>query len=629
MGTTLYFATNTASRKEAGTYPVANTEYANLTPTVKNTTEGYMVPYAWRGVANLSVSTGTGTTAKVTRFGRFFSPPFAQDYTYNHPLNSSDAIQYFLADYESNLSANHCVEQCYVYVWRPSTGTKIGVIQPAAVKAPGSKEPTAASSIRSTLGSYYAPSSGSIDILAGDILVFEPFSTYTKSSSTSYTVRFYYGGATEITAENTSISAPASKVVFSVDLPLAPPSSAIASAVNYYAHIRLLGPVFAASLASKARLVISSLSDGSPLTSRLYAKQQVNAYLYTQTLLASSLKSISNLQARVPQTHLLGSILSSTSVAVAIGPDSAVGESLCLYYSGTGSKDNPVGSIGGKRNYILEGDKVTALSSSPGVSLITSHGMLGGRYRVDIDSARREVSLVIVPGIRKFSSGYGYGASVVSVGSAGAGYVVVSIDAAAATTTSLYFLVERKQNTLFLNPSESELTTGSTLYRCLYLFNESDQDVTDVTLQVFTDSTDTVQVASEYAAANPTLGYTNYRYPRSTQHKALDLTGWGGVFYLEDALQVQSELSANSLPMLIASSRVEQASDGVSVQVPAPLADQEDSTGLLQSLSFGPSLQWANIKARKGVTFWVKKVAPPSAGSPDVYSMEFRLSGNF
>lgn len=300
MATTLYFATNTASAKEPGTYPVAATNYANVTPTRVLTTEGFMIPYPWRAVANLSQTSLNATSAQTAKFGRFYSAPFATDYVYTHPVDAGSAIQYFLADYESNLSANHCIQQCYIFVWRPSTGAVVGVIQPVVVLAPGSKEPSSTASIQSTLGSYFSGTPGTINILKGDILVFEPFSTSTQAAATGYTVRFYYGGSTEITAENTVVATPASKVVFAVDLPLEMPIGAVTGAIKHKAINELRGQRFVSALLSKSRVASATLVDGSPFISKLKAHAQSGAALTTQVLMSANLKSIS--RARRPFT---------------------------------------------------------------------------------------------------------------------------------------------------------------------------------------------------------------------------------------------------------------------------------------------------------------------------------------
>lgn len=630
MGTTLYFALNTASGKEQGTYPTAATNYANVTPTASVTTEGFMIPYKWRAVANLTMSTGTGTTPKISRFGRFFSAPFAEDYTYNHPLNSADAIQYFLADYESNLSANHCVQQCHIFVWRPSTGAVVGIVQPVQTLAPGTKEPTSASKVMSTLGSYFSPTAGSINILKGDILVFEPFSTYTKSSSTSYTVRFYYGGSTDITAENTTISSPASKVVFSVDLPLEMPIGAVTGNLKYKAVMGLRGAALVSSLLAKSVIKQVTLVDGSPLISRLKVQAKVTTQLTTKALLSASLKSISKLTAWRQQAHDLSISLHSNSRVAATFPDKAVGEALNLYYSGTGSADNPTLSIGGKKGLPLAGVSFSASTSAPGIEILSCHGLRdGASYLLRINATNRSISLVHVEGIYEYTVMAAPGVSVVVVGSKESGFIVVKVDTAAMTSSDISVSATFRPNTLFLDPSAGALADGEYVYRCLYLFNDTAQAVTSVVLDVSTDSADVIGIATEFGASDVSLGgFTQYRTPISTNHKALDPTGWGGIFFMESTPQIDSELSANSLPLIIAAAPTNQASDGDTIQIPMKIEDEHDSQNRLSGLVFGPSLSWGSIPPRRGVTFWVRKYTTPGPSSDNTFKALFTVSAD-
>lgn len=628
MATSLYFTPNTGSAKEPGTYPVAATEYANLTPTVKATTEGFMLPCAWRAVSNLSLTSGANTSAQRARYGRFFSAPFATDYTYNHPLNSTDAIKYYVADYESNLAANHCVQQCHIFVWRPSTGQVVGTIQPVVVLAPGSKEPAAASSIQSTLGEYFSATPGSISILAGDILVFEPFATFTMGSTTARTIRFYYGGTTEITTENATVASPASKVVFSVDLPLQMPIGVVSGQISHKATVDLRGPRFLASLSSKSRILPVTLRDGSPFISRLKAKSSVTAPLTTQALFSASLKSISRVTAWVQQEHELQMVMTARARASASFPDAPVGEPLNLYYSGTGTAENPTLSIGGVKGPAVAGDSFTATPAAPGITILAVHGMQSNVWTVRVDPVRRSIKL-LVSALHYFTAGYTEGVSVVAVGSREAGFVVVRVDSAAATSVDIEVAAAPRLNTLFLNPSAGAIAGGETVYRCLYLFNDTDQDVTNVALTVSTDAVDTIAVATEYESAVELPGHVAAKRPRTIHHRALDLTGWGGVFFLEDMPQVHAELSINSLPAIISASSPPQATDGVTIQVPMRLADDADSTGRLTGLIFGPSLAWPVVKARRGVTFWVRKVRPPGPGSENVLKATISVTADF
>lgn len=612
MPTTLYFAENTASRKESGTYPVAATNYAAVTPTRALTTEGFMIPYPWRGVVNLTQSSSNVTSAQTAKFGRFYSPPFATDYVYSHPTNSTDAIKFYMADYESNLSANHCIQQCFIFVWRPSTGAVVGVIKPVATLAIGSKEPSAINSIQSTLGEYFQ-AAGTINILAGDILVFEPWSTFTQGAATAYTIRFYYGGTTEITAENTVIAAPASKVVFSVDLPLAASGAAVRGAVKYKAVNELRGAKFVSSLKSKARLMPVTLVPGSPFISKNNkAKATITANLTTQVLMQAHLKSSSKLaRAWVQQEHNLSMTLRSVARAYATFPDKSVGESLNIYYSGIGSAENPALSIGGKKGAAVGGNAFTVSATVPGFEVLSVHGMAPGDYKVKIDSARRLVSLVLVDELQGFPVGIDDGVTVVALGSKEAGFITVKLDRDSITTATVTVTTEARENTMFLNPSPTAIANGETVYRCLYLFNDTDQEVLNVVLTVSDVSLDTVTIGSEFSSDVSLQGHNNALTMRS---RATDPTGWGGMFFLGDNMQFAAEVSANGLPLLISSAAGrEQSSDGDTIQVPQTLTTDKDPEGRLSSLVFDSSLTWTRIPPHRGVTFWVRKVMPPGA----------------
>lgn len=631
MATTLYFALNTASTKEQGTYPATATNYANVTPDRAVTTEGFMLPYKWRAVANLSQSSVNRTTAQTARFGRFFSAPFAQDYTYTHPTTSGDAIQYYLADYQSNLSANHCVQQCHIYVWRPSTGAVVGVIQPVTVLATDTKEPTSTNSIQATRGSYFAGTSGTIDIKAGDILVFEPFATFTQGAATAYTIRFYYGGATDVVTENTVYATPASKVVFVDDLPLHMPLGAITGDVRYEAVAELRGSRFSASLAARAAITCG-LVDGSPFISRAYTSAATSAVLTCQTLFGTNLKSISKFTGWWQQEHRLVSAASVSARAFASFPDAVVGEALNLYYSGEGTQDNPAASLGGPRGLPLAGCTFSAAPGVPGIAVEAVHGMREGVYRLLIDTARRSVSLEIVPGLRYFTAGYAEGQSAIALGSKAVGFVVVRIDSPAAQDATISITVTSvpRLNTLFADPTASDFDNGGVAYRCLYLFNDTDGEVANVTLTVSSTSPDAIGIASEYNSDVSLVGYAAARRrPRSIHHKSLDITGWGGIFFMEDAPQIHSELSINSLPAIIATPQTRQATDGVTVQVPLTLPDERDSQGRLLGLTFGPSLVWEAIPARRGVTFWVQKIMTPRAPGENTLEATFTVTADF
>lgn len=624
MGTTLYFADNTASARESGTYPAASTNYANLTPTASVTTEGFMMPCASRNGATtyLQVSTGTGTAAKINRFGRFFSAPFEEDYTYTHPTTSGSAIKYFLADYESNLSANHCVEQCYVYVWRPSTGAVVGVVQPVSVLAPGSKEPNAASSIRSTLGSYFSSTPGTISILAGDILIFEPFSTYTKSSSTSYTTRFYYAGQTEITAENTLVSKPASKVVFSVDLPLAPPKSVARSFARFSAKVELLGPRFSSILQSKSRIPTAKLTDGSPLNSVLHSRAASSAVLTAQILLSSSLKSISKTDVWINQTHELSIAINIKSLSIASFPNSYSVDTLAFYYTGGVGNTQPSQSLGGPRGGVLQGSLFSTSGDLPGVEILAVHGAPDGVHYVRVDGQKRKVSLVLIDALSEFSTTVNAGTSVVCVGSELSGFVVLRVTPNPSVSGTVSISTTHTTDTLFSTPTQQEYVNGGINYRGLFLFNDTDSDAMNVTVTLAYVSESTFDLGTEYPyidRSDPIGGSTGEstpylsgkRMPMSVKHRALDATGWGGIFAMEQPRG--NFVKVAGLPTVLGTEMPETWSDGLTTMLPSVIQGQEDGSSELSSLDFFSSLYWRRLPARSSLSLWVRRTTPPGA----------------
>lgn len=85
--------------------------------------------------------------------------------------------------------------------------------------------------------------------------------------------------------------------------------------------------------------------------------------------------------------------------------------------------------------------------------------------------------------IHKYTAAIGPGVSTVAVGSKEAGFVIVRLDSAAITSVDIGIDVTFRLNTLFLNPSATALLEGETVYRCLYLFNDTSQEVTNVTFR--------------------------------------------------------------------------------------------------------------------------------------------------
>lgn len=128
--------------------------------------------------------------------GIFISPPLAVNQTVGGGTMTLNA-----ADSESDTAANFRVNALNVYVWRPSTGVKIGTLRDAAGTLGGAEGGTS-----ETVTHMTGITSTGINALAGDVIVCEVWANHTQDNAVSYTCSFYYDGTTVNTTENASVS---------------------------------------------------------------------------------------------------------------------------------------------------------------------------------------------------------------------------------------------------------------------------------------------------------------------------------------------------------------------------------------------------------------------------------------
>ncbi len=110
-----------------------------------------------------------------------------------------------VADAESSTSANFWVNLVNLYVWRPSTGAKVGtIIDGSNGASQGGLEPTAAAAEQTTTFTF---SGSAVTCQAGDVLVLEVWAVATQGAAMAYTLTFYYDGTVApSTTENTATS---------------------------------------------------------------------------------------------------------------------------------------------------------------------------------------------------------------------------------------------------------------------------------------------------------------------------------------------------------------------------------------------------------------------------------------
>lgn len=195
MATKLYL--HAANSSVAGTLPSSEQNTA-LTPTVNvdaQTINRSMDTNIGTSQATL-VLNSTGTTTTTTYyFTRFVSLPFSSNITI-----SAQTWTFNFATSESSGNANFPVTSgnkaipITLYVWRPSTGAKVGdifngnsAITVDEVTGPASQSTTFSGS--------------SLAVQAGDVICFEVIFQVTQQNGSSFVDTFYYDGTTETATE--------------------------------------------------------------------------------------------------------------------------------------------------------------------------------------------------------------------------------------------------------------------------------------------------------------------------------------------------------------------------------------------------------------------------------------------
>jgi hypothetical protein len=153
-----------------------------------------------------SIATSAVTSTVRSAMGIFISPPLNGAQTVG-----GGSIILNAAETESNTNSNFWINNTEIYVWRPSTGAKVGTVRAKSATGFGGTEPTSASSIQ-------VSHITGISAADGDVIVVIVGSIYTQGMATSYTDNFYFGGSTVTTTENTVVTNHASFIEFTENL---------------------------------------------------------------------------------------------------------------------------------------------------------------------------------------------------------------------------------------------------------------------------------------------------------------------------------------------------------------------------------------------------------------------------
>ena len=133
---------------------------------------------------------------------------------YSVPLDTqtvSGTVTLNCADKESSASANFWMNNAEIYLWRPSTGAKVGTLLAVTTASRGGRE----GGTSETVTSFAGVSLTSQDAIVGDVLIMELWSYHTQAMATAYTKTIYFDGTTVNTTEDASVTNQASFIEFS------------------------------------------------------------------------------------------------------------------------------------------------------------------------------------------------------------------------------------------------------------------------------------------------------------------------------------------------------------------------------------------------------------------------------
>lgn len=143
------------------------------------------------------------STSQQRHFIRMFASPLIAAQTI-----AAQTWTFFCGDQEANAAANYWTNIVNVYVWRPSSGTKVGtIIDGSNGAAMGGSESTTTETVTT-----WTFSGSAVTAQDGDVIICEVWAVNTASMSTAYTLTVWYHGTVDTGAEDSAIADAASFV---------------------------------------------------------------------------------------------------------------------------------------------------------------------------------------------------------------------------------------------------------------------------------------------------------------------------------------------------------------------------------------------------------------------------------
>ena len=210
MSTTFYL--HNATNTQAGTFPSGTQSGVTPTATAAGAaTVRLMNPSLGALQSSLTVTSLANITQQKFWMGIFTSNAFAVNQTVG-----GGAMVFNIASSMSNANANFWVNGMYVYVWRPSTGQKIGVIHDSTSSILGTIPGQTSERVTYVTGI----STNAVAGLVGDVIICEFWATVTQSNATARTDVMYFDGNTITNTNGGTTTSAASYIRFNESLSL-------------------------------------------------------------------------------------------------------------------------------------------------------------------------------------------------------------------------------------------------------------------------------------------------------------------------------------------------------------------------------------------------------------------------
>lgn len=420
MATKLYLLS--AANPLTGTFPT--TEQSSQTASWSMTgASSLLAMRSTKGTAQGSFSGASlaSTSPQIAFCGYFASDTLDVDQSVG---GAGQTLTLNIANRETSLSMNFGADlRCNVYVWRPSTGAKVGTICDCVVMT-GDAEPSASGSTR--VNNATTTSTSTVSALAGDVIICEIWQFHTQAAATSYTGSVYANGTVETLTTNTSVTSHASFLSLSADtLTFGTPSGGGITAT-------VAVTLAADSADGSTDVVVAAQLDADIQndSAAALADVDVSAQL-SATLQNDSVSSVSDVDVSASlSTTLQNDTLSSTAGLVAAD----ISATLAVTLQGDAASAQSVASIAATASLVNAGDSVAAQSKA-GVAASSSSVMQAdsaSSAALAQVSASSALQLANDQASSSAVSLIGAGLSAVLIGdtSASFGTVVVSTDSA-------------------------------------------------------------------------------------------------------------------------------------------------------------------------------------------------------